>query len=56
MRLWPEQKRIGIYRDNPSSTRGTLTNILVVEKADDRQCIQILQSGQILLTAQQVPA
>ena len=56
MRLWPEQRRISTYWNDPSATGWTFTDILVIEQPDDRWGIQILQPGQILFAAKKVPA
>ena len=56
MWLWPEQRWISTYRNDPSATGRAFTDILVIEKADDRRGIQILHSGQILFAAKEIPA
>ena len=56
MRLWPEQRRISTYRNDSSATGRAFTDILVIEKPDDRRGIQILQPGQILFAAKEIPA
>ena len=56
MRFWSEQRWISTYRNDLSATGWALTDILVIEKPDDRRGIQILQPGQILLAAQKIPA
>ena len=56
MRLWPEQRRICTYRNDPSATGWAFTDIPVIEKPDDCRGIQILQPGQILFTAKEITA
>ena len=56
MRLWSEQRWISTYRNDSSATGRAFTDILVIEKPDDRRGIQILHSGQILFAAKEIPA
>ena len=56
MRLWSEQRWISTYRNDSSATGRAFTDILVIEKSDDRRGIQILQPGQILFAAKEIPA
>ena len=56
MQLWAKQRRISTYGNDPSATGCAFTDILVIEKPDDRRGIQILQPGQILFAAKEIPA
>ena len=56
--MWFQLRRFFIYiiRNEFSAAGFALADILVIEKPDDRRCIQILQPGQILFAAKKIPA
>ena len=56
MRQRMDKGLLGSKRNEFPATVCAFTDILVIEEPDDRRGIQILQPGQILLTAQEVPA
>ena len=47
---------ISIKWKNFPSAECAFANVLVIKKADDRWCIKVFQSGQIFLTAKEIPA